>query len=845
MSGCLCIHGLHSARICRDDTDSGVVGYGLRPGQRRAVAFALDHAPAHLDETPELPFEPTHVLPLCGAHKTVAILGGSRRGCLWHPNAKVPALEDIHITCTAWDQGATSLRFKAGAGEEKVADVKGVRSIPGIGVYASDVFPSRPHPWRECGEAYDVQEVRASHSPSSLTLPGGPYSLIDEGGSAGGISVLSVDDIATLIFHGDLIQACMGDFRQCVYARGGITPTNPPLVAGEEPTICVTMIVRNESRIVCRALERVMSVGDAFCICDTGSTDSTLQDVSNLLGESQKPGHVFHVPFRDFGYNRTVSWLAGRGLATYQLFIDADHLLEVAPDFSKSDLTASCYLLQQTTHGCSYWNLRLARDDGVDGCVGSTHEFWRPASASQPQRFCSLHINDIGDGGAKADKFERDLCLLERQLLHTPECARTWFYLANTQRDRDDCEAAIASYRKRISLGGWEEEIWNSFLSIGRCYRRLGEDEKAVAAFLEAHEVDPFRIENLMELVTLYREKKKYVLGCRFAELAITVARQRESNPRLLFVEEAAFQWKLDYELSLTKFYAGKAAGHLTPVVDRSLWRLLRRSPLPEEHLASNHFFYSEVIDHEASSLELTAPSESATRVWACGGPVENGFFTISGWADKDGRTIMLWSQTGQAPSTIGALPAPGCTGAPPRIAPGGRMTLVMQLGGKIVGHTIWPEHRRLSPAFALSTTPSQGGIGDLMIDDGRPRQITSWFPFQVDGSNDGDVGACAPLWRSTRPVVQASSPERGATWLIELRMNPTDCLYAVMTADLAHPEAGAISRGFRFSHREDKACGLWVDKEAVHVVGVTRTGCTLHSIPIRDMTWMPIAECV
>ena len=44
------------------------------------------------------------------------------------------------------------------------------------------------------------------------------------------------------------------------------------------PTLCLNMIVKNESKIIKRLLTSVMNIIDCYCICDTGSSDSTVED---------------------------------------------------------------------------------------------------------------------------------------------------------------------------------------------------------------------------------------------------------------------------------------------------------------------------------------------------------------------------------------------------------------------------------------------------------------------------------------------------------------------------------------------------------------------------------------
>ena len=47
------------------------------------------------------------------------------------------------------------------------------------------------------------------------------------------------------------------------------------------------MIVKNESRVILRLLESVRLIVDSYCICDTGSTDNTIE-IIKLFGDLDK-----------------------------------------------------------------------------------------------------------------------------------------------------------------------------------------------------------------------------------------------------------------------------------------------------------------------------------------------------------------------------------------------------------------------------------------------------------------------------------------------------------------------------------------------------------------------------
>jgi len=68
----------------------------------------------------------------------------------------------------------------------------------------------------------------------------------------------------------------------------------------QKPSICLNMIVKNESKIITRMLESVSSIIDCYCICDTGSTDDTLEVISTFFKNKNIPGKIVIEPFKNF-----------------------------------------------------------------------------------------------------------------------------------------------------------------------------------------------------------------------------------------------------------------------------------------------------------------------------------------------------------------------------------------------------------------------------------------------------------------------------------------------------------------------------------------------------------------
>ena len=74
-------------------------------------------------------------------------------------------------------------------------------------------------------------------------------------------------------------------------------------------TFCLNMIVKNESHIIEQTLENICATLtlDYWVICDTGSTDNTMEIIKNFFARKNIPGELFEEPWYDFGHNRTVA----------------------------------------------------------------------------------------------------------------------------------------------------------------------------------------------------------------------------------------------------------------------------------------------------------------------------------------------------------------------------------------------------------------------------------------------------------------------------------------------------------------------------------------------------------
>ena len=139
--------------------------------------------------------------------------------------------------------------------------------------------------------------------------------------------------------------------------------------------ICLNMIVKNESRVIVRLLTSVLPLIDTYCICDTGSTDDTIEIIKTFFDERNIHGVIISEPFINFQHNRNVALKACYGMSDYIILLDADMVLNVS-NFNKNDLQDNhMYSILQGNNSFYYPNVRIIKNDGTSKYVGVTHEY--------------------------------------------------------------------------------------------------------------------------------------------------------------------------------------------------------------------------------------------------------------------------------------------------------------------------------------------------------------------------------------------------------------------------------------------------------------------------------------
>jgi glycosyltransferase involved in cell wall biosynthesis/predicted GH43/DUF377 family glycosyl hydrolase len=376
--------------------------------------------------------------------------------------------------------------------------------------------------------------------------------------------------------------------------RGGGAAGN-----GRAQTIALCMIVRNEAHVLERCLRSLDGLIDSWTICDTGSSDGTPELVHSLLG--QLPGELHHRPWSDFGHNRSELLELARGSADYLLLLDAD--MTVRSEAELPPLSADAYLLRETG-SLDFGVVRLVRGDRRWWYEGSTHEYIATDGELTQEELDALAIEHHGDGASRADKLVRDAGLLKRDMLADPANPRAVFYLAQTYRDLGKHELAAKYYRRRIEMGGWEEEVFYANLQEGSLTVRR-DFAAGVPILLEAWQRRPGRAEPLYELAQAYRERGDFALARMFAERGLQVAYPAD----VLFLH----RWIYDYGLLMERAFAAGGLGDVEQT-RADLRTVLDYSALPRETRAYVEHSLAQLRE-AAQSFETSTPDVALSEI--------------------------------------------------------------------------------------------------------------------------------------------------------------------------------------------------------------------------------------
>jgi len=273
------------------------------------------------------------------------------------------------------------------------------------------------------------------------------------------------------------------------------------------------MIVKNESHIITETLTKLLLKikFDYYVICDTGSTDNTIDLIKTFFDKNKINGEIHNHQWKDFGYNRTLALKCAYKKTDYLLIFDADDSIE--GDFKLPELKLDSYMLRFG----NYERMCLVKNDINWKYIGVLHEY----ITTEIENLHFTKGNIPGDyyivsGRTSSrnndpEKYIKDAKILEDAYyeclkINDPLFNRYVYYCANSYLDAGKRENAIDWYKRTLTSNGWSEEKFNSCLKL---YELTNKKEYLVMSY----HFNSRRVEGIYCLIRHYTCEGMYTIA--------------------------------------------------------------------------------------------------------------------------------------------------------------------------------------------------------------------------------------------------------------------------------------------------------------------------------------------
>jgi len=281
-------------------------------------------------------------------------------------------------------------------------------------------------------------------------------------------------------------------------------------------TICLNMIVKNESHIIENTLEKLCKKinFDYWVICDTGSTDNTPQIITDFFDKMGIKGELYYDEWTDFAHNRTLALQRAYRKTDLLLIFDADDEI-VGNVIMPTEVAYDDYHMKfGSALGTSYTRVLLINNHKQFKFLSVIHEFITciegPTRSTTVEGDYYVVSGRSGSRNMDPNKYLKDALILEKahaealknndHLFH-----RYAYYCANSYKDCGRFEDAIKWYKITLSQEKqWEQEKYTSCLYIYDCYKALDQEPTGFFYLVKSFSYDKERVECLYPLLVHY-----------------------------------------------------------------------------------------------------------------------------------------------------------------------------------------------------------------------------------------------------------------------------------------------------------------------------------------------------
>lgn len=267
-------------------------------------------------------------------------------------------------------------------------------------------------------------------------------------------------------------------------------------------TISLCIIVKNEEMHIARCLDSVAELVDEIIIVDTGSTDKTVEIVSDYTAK------VYLYPWKDdFSDARNYSF--SQASMDYCMWMDADDILEETQkeDFLQlkqslppdTDMVMMKYntAFDEAGHpSFSYFRERWIRNSEEYRWIGAVHEVIPPKGKLL---YSDIAITHKKTGAGDPD---RNLRIYQKLIAEGKplEARQQYYYARELYYHKQYDEAVSVLERFLLSEEGWIENKIEACSICASCYYQMGQEQNALTSLLRSLSFDRPRAELCCEI---------------------------------------------------------------------------------------------------------------------------------------------------------------------------------------------------------------------------------------------------------------------------------------------------------------------------------------------------------
>ncbi len=320
-------------------------------------------------------------------------------------------------------------------------------------------------------------------------------------------------------------------------------------------TLSLCVICKNEEKNIGNLLDSVK--GDLFdevIICDTGSTDKTLDILKDFQNSNKfKCFKIEHFEWiKDFSAARNYSF--SKATKDFILWLDSDDtilekdykkLLDLKSRLHESPIWLLKYEYAHDEQGrsiCSFYRERIVKRSLNLQWQEPIHEYL-PLSAPFQKTDIEVHHFKIH---ATSD---RNIPMLEDIVAKNPNVARNVFYLGKEYFDVGQHEKGIEKLKQFVTMpDAWSENVYNAHLRISSYYKSIKKYDLAIQHCWEAIKTTELKADAYCSMGEIHMELKRWEYAIHWFKIASNMERPSDA---LDIIEPKYNTWLPNLQLCL------------------------------------------------------------------------------------------------------------------------------------------------------------------------------------------------------------------------------------------------------------------------------------------------------